>query len=454
MNLGIGVPSGTTCGNTRTNVQITGSAGLNACVTAAEQNAGQFCVIISDVGNLFARRPSPSPSTIPEGPRIRSLRCVVLCATVIVLARVPAAGASRLAAWRPNTRVSGRSNIRRCREQTLHDPEMGTPNSTPASVRRWGRWWLRKSTVHRHGDVGSPERLHIRVWHGRQPAQRQPHVSRRRAPSSRRSTACCSATRSRASHRRSLAYVIQRALTRRLSLSIAGDYMRSTLSFEPSALTALETTHQLHHRSHARTGSPTRIERHRGHDGDRSPGIADGARHRFAGLRPDGGATADAVCHRRRRRRHRFGEDADSHPSLAAPASVTGRASTGPTPSRSPTHTARTTRLAWAPRASPTTSRSALASASRPNSALAKFAEQSGRCRCHPFARKYGRSLPSLTFGNVPFNQTGPLNAVPVSETETRSGSGLERRGVVTTGFYLGSEDAGFTSAFMWIDRA
>lgn len=54
VNLGIGVPSGTTCSGTQTNVQITGSAGLNAYVTAAEQNAGQFCVIISDVGNLFA----------------------------------------------------------------------------------------------------------------------------------------------------------------------------------------------------------------------------------------------------------------------------------------------------------------------------------------------------------------------------------------------------------------
>ncbi|MFN7985446.1 MAG: hypothetical protein U0Q11_26700 [Vicinamibacterales bacterium] len=54
VNLGIGVPSGTTCSGTQTNVQITGSAGLNAYVTAAEQSAGQFCVIISDVGNLFA----------------------------------------------------------------------------------------------------------------------------------------------------------------------------------------------------------------------------------------------------------------------------------------------------------------------------------------------------------------------------------------------------------------
>lgn len=53
VNLGIGTPSGTSCNGTQTNVQVTGSAGLNAYVTAAEQ-AGQFCVIISDVGNLFA----------------------------------------------------------------------------------------------------------------------------------------------------------------------------------------------------------------------------------------------------------------------------------------------------------------------------------------------------------------------------------------------------------------
>jgi len=53
VNLGIGTPSGTSCNGTQTNVQLSGSAGLNPYVTASEQ-PGQFCVIIADVGNLFA----------------------------------------------------------------------------------------------------------------------------------------------------------------------------------------------------------------------------------------------------------------------------------------------------------------------------------------------------------------------------------------------------------------
>lgn len=53
VNMGIGTPSGTTCSGTQNNVQASGSAGLNTYVTASEQ-AGQYCVVISDVGNLFA----------------------------------------------------------------------------------------------------------------------------------------------------------------------------------------------------------------------------------------------------------------------------------------------------------------------------------------------------------------------------------------------------------------
>lgn len=48
-----------------------------------------------------------------------------------------------------------------------------------------------------------------------------------------------------------------------------------------------------------------------------------------------------------------------------------------------------------------------------------------------------GGSFPTLTFGNALFNLTGPLNATALSGATTRTGSGLESRTIVTTGFYL-----------------
>jgi hypothetical protein len=53
VNLGIGTASQFTCSATSTSVQISGTAGVPAQVSASEQ-PGVYCVIISDIGNLFA----------------------------------------------------------------------------------------------------------------------------------------------------------------------------------------------------------------------------------------------------------------------------------------------------------------------------------------------------------------------------------------------------------------
>lgn len=53
VNLGIGTLSQFTCSATATAVQVSGTAGVPTQVSASEQ-PGVFCVIISDVGNLFA----------------------------------------------------------------------------------------------------------------------------------------------------------------------------------------------------------------------------------------------------------------------------------------------------------------------------------------------------------------------------------------------------------------
>src|SRR5215475_4125971 len=53
VNLGIGTLSQFTCSATATAVQVSGTAGVPTQVTASEQ-PGVYCVIISDVGNLFA----------------------------------------------------------------------------------------------------------------------------------------------------------------------------------------------------------------------------------------------------------------------------------------------------------------------------------------------------------------------------------------------------------------
>ena len=53
VNMGIGTPAGTTCTASATPVQVTGAAGVPTQVTATEQ-PGTYCVIVSDVGNLFA----------------------------------------------------------------------------------------------------------------------------------------------------------------------------------------------------------------------------------------------------------------------------------------------------------------------------------------------------------------------------------------------------------------
>ena len=59
VNMGIGTPAGTTCTASATPVQVTGAAGVTTQVTATEQ-PGTYCVIVSDVGNLF----SPATFTV------------------------------------------------------------------------------------------------------------------------------------------------------------------------------------------------------------------------------------------------------------------------------------------------------------------------------------------------------------------------------------------------------
>jgi hypothetical protein len=53
VNMGVGTPFQTSCSANLTAVQVTGDAGLSAVVTNSQQ-PGTFCVIVSDVGNLFA----------------------------------------------------------------------------------------------------------------------------------------------------------------------------------------------------------------------------------------------------------------------------------------------------------------------------------------------------------------------------------------------------------------
>jgi hypothetical protein len=53
VNLGIGTASQFTCSASATSVQISGTAGVPTQVSASEQ-PGVYCVIISDIGNLFA----------------------------------------------------------------------------------------------------------------------------------------------------------------------------------------------------------------------------------------------------------------------------------------------------------------------------------------------------------------------------------------------------------------
>ena len=53
VNMGLGVPYQTSCSANQSAVQITGDAGLSSVVSAAQQ-PGAMCVIVTDVGNLFA----------------------------------------------------------------------------------------------------------------------------------------------------------------------------------------------------------------------------------------------------------------------------------------------------------------------------------------------------------------------------------------------------------------
>ncbi len=53
VNLGIGTPFQTTCSANFTQVQVTGDAGLTAVVTGSQQ-PGALCVVVNDVGNLYA----------------------------------------------------------------------------------------------------------------------------------------------------------------------------------------------------------------------------------------------------------------------------------------------------------------------------------------------------------------------------------------------------------------
>lgn len=56
VNMGIGVPSGSNCSGSQSQVQASGDAGLSTQVSQS-QDKGTFCVSISDIGNL------PAPAT-------------------------------------------------------------------------------------------------------------------------------------------------------------------------------------------------------------------------------------------------------------------------------------------------------------------------------------------------------------------------------------------------------
>jgi hypothetical protein len=53
VNMGIGSPFQTSCSANFSAVQVSGDAGLSAVVTGSQQ-PGTLCVVVSDVGNLFA----------------------------------------------------------------------------------------------------------------------------------------------------------------------------------------------------------------------------------------------------------------------------------------------------------------------------------------------------------------------------------------------------------------
>lgn len=53
VNLGIGTPAGTTCSAASSPVQVTGDAGI-ATQVSGTQPSGVSCVIVTDIGNLFA----------------------------------------------------------------------------------------------------------------------------------------------------------------------------------------------------------------------------------------------------------------------------------------------------------------------------------------------------------------------------------------------------------------
>jgi hypothetical protein len=53
VNLGVGFPAGASCNATAVAVQVTGTADLTTQASTTQQ-PGTYCVIISDVGNLFA----------------------------------------------------------------------------------------------------------------------------------------------------------------------------------------------------------------------------------------------------------------------------------------------------------------------------------------------------------------------------------------------------------------
>lgn len=371
---------------------------------------------------------------------MRSLRCVVLCATVIVLARVPAARAQ--AGSQPGGPTPASA---------------GAPTSDDAESRRST---TRKWALELHAGLGAP--VGAPGGSGSLPSTGTVTSGLLSASTFAFGTGASLLNANLTSAGAASAVItpldslllgnavtrepqalaglrIQRALTRRLSLSIAGDYMRSTLSFEPSALTALETT---------RTSYITGLTRALS-----SPTLASSVTavttvtdHQASQMvRGTGSLVYDLTVGRRLTPFVTVGGGVVTASEKMPTATLVGSSSLG-----------NGTSIYWTDTVTLTYSHSTdyafgLGAAGftydlskrlgvrvqaelqlSPNSQSNLVAAVATRS-----LESTGAAFPSLTFGNVPFNQTGPLNAVPVSETETRSGSGLERRGVVTTGFYL-----------------
>ncbi|MFN7985447.1 MAG: hypothetical protein U0Q11_26705 [Vicinamibacterales bacterium] len=325
---------------------------------------------------------------------MRSLRCVVLCATVIVLARVPAARAQA------GSQPGGSTPLPSAGGQPSEDVE-----NNRSTTRKWA------IEVHAGvgGAMGAPGGsgslpstgtlasglLSASTFAFGTGANLLNANLTSAGAASAVITPLDSVLLGSAVTREPQALVglrLQRALTRRLSLSIAGDYMRGTLSFEPSALTALEATRTSYITALSRAlSSPTlassvtavtTVTDHQASQMVRGTGSL--VYDLMVGRR------LDTVRHRWWWCRDRVGEDADGHPRRQFHPGQRHEHLLDRHRHAHLPHSTDYARSAWAARASPTTCRSVLAS--RAGRTAASPASQSNLVDYsgHPFARKHG----------------------------------------------------------------